>query len=163
MSKFLRPNCTRSRWTISISDRVRQVKGGSVSWTKQSVVGWTRTDDRDGTPLKPSSRIGNLLGKVLELLVESRTPPTLLLFLLKLLLVTKLVPTLTVTRLVELHLCGFSDKLDILGLLLAKHDGVLEVYVDDDDELVLGGLEEQVLHVTEKDVDLGRVVAMDIA
>jgi hypothetical protein len=31
---------------------------GSVSWTRQSVVGCTRTEERDGTPLKPSSRYG---------------------------------------------------------------------------------------------------------
>lgn len=57
-SKFLRPNCTRSKWAISISLSVITRKGGSDRWTRQSVVGCKRTLDRNGTPLKPSSRKG---------------------------------------------------------------------------------------------------------
>ena len=35
---------------------------------------------------------------------------------------------------------------------LSNHDGCLEVYVDDDEELVTTGLEEEVLDVREQDV-----------
>ena len=37
-------------------------------------------------------------------------------------------------------------------LLLSDHDGCLEVYVDDDEELVVTRLEEEVFDVREQDV-----------
>lgn len=58
ISKFFNPNCTRSKWAISISLKVMIKKGGSDKWTRQSVVGCNKTFDRNGTPVKPSSRNG---------------------------------------------------------------------------------------------------------
>jgi hypothetical protein len=45
---------------------------------------------------------------------------------------------------VHAHLCV---ELDIVGLLLADHDGILQVEVDQRDHLVLGWLEECVFDV----------------
>ena len=45
---------TRSRCTISTSESVMTVNGGSVRYTRQSVVGCSRTFVRWPTPLKPS-------------------------------------------------------------------------------------------------------------
>jgi len=59
-----------------------------------------------------------------------------------------------VTRLVELHFCGFAVELDILCLPLANHNRVVQVTVDDNDEFLLGGLEEEVLNVAEENIDL---------
>ena len=57
-SKFLRPNCTRSRCAISISAKVTTKNGVSVKLTRQSVDGNSKTFDRKGTPLKPKFRNG---------------------------------------------------------------------------------------------------------
>lgn len=58
ISKFFNPNCTRSRCTISTSDKVITVNGNSEIWIRQLVVGSRATIDLWGTPLKPSSRKG---------------------------------------------------------------------------------------------------------
>lgn len=86
--------------------------------------------------------ICDLLGKVLELFIECRSSPALFLLLLELFLVTELVAALTVTGVIELHFCSFADELNILGFLLAQHDGVFEMNVDDDNEFMLRRLEE---------------------
>lgn len=55
-SKFLRPYWIRSRWATSTSARVTTRKGGSIRWTRQSVVGCISTLVLNGTPMNPSSR-----------------------------------------------------------------------------------------------------------
>jgi len=59
---------------------------------------------------------------------------------------------LPVTRLVKLHFSGFAVKLHVLRLLLADHDGIHEVDVNEDDEFVCAWLEEEMLDVAEQDV-----------
>ena len=46
-----------------------------------------------------------------------------------------------------------GEELDVVRLLLADHDRVLEVDVDDDRDLALARLEERVAHVRVHDVD----------
>lgn len=57
-SNCLSPYWTRSREAISISDNVTTRNGGSVRWTKHSVVGCKRALMRNGTPSNDSSRKG---------------------------------------------------------------------------------------------------------
>lgn len=110
-----------------------------------------------------SACISNLLGVVLELLVQLGPPPPLLLLGFKLLFVAISVLSLSVPSLVETLLGGFSVELHVLGLLLADHDGIDQVDVDDDDEFVLARLEEEVLDVAEQNVDSLRVHAVSVA
>ena len=57
-SNCLSPYCTRSRDAISISESVTTKNGGSVRWTRHSVVGCNRAAMREGTPSKDNSRKG---------------------------------------------------------------------------------------------------------
>lgn len=50
-------------------------------------------------------------------------------------------------------LAHFRVELDINVLFLAKHDGVLQVEVEQDDHLAVARLEEGVLYVVVQDVD----------
>lgn len=61
-------------------------------------------------------------------------------------------PALLVPSLVERGVGRLAEELDVLGLLLADHDRMLEVHVQDRDELLVTRLEEQVLDVAEEDV-----------
>jgi hypothetical protein len=97
-------------------------------------------------------RLGDALGKRLKLLVELGPTLTLLLLELNLVLVAVAVLALAVARLVKGDVGRLADKLDVLGLLLANHDGRLEVDVDNDNELVVARLEEEVLDVAEQEV-----------
>ena len=99
------------------------------------------------------ARVGDAFGESLELLVERHSAATFFLLLLELFLVSISMAALAVASLVELHLGGLAVKLQILGLALADDDGISEVHVDDNDELLLTGLEEKVLDVRKKNVD----------
>ncbi len=59
----------------------------------------------------------------------------------------------SVAGLVECDVGSFAIELDVLCLLLADHDRVLEMHVQDDDQFEDRWLEEQVLDVAESDVD----------
>ena len=85
-----------------------------------------------------------------EQLVEFSTTPSLFLLLLKLLFVAITMFPLPIAGFIELHVGGLAEELHVLGLLLANHDRVDEVQMDNDDQLVLAWLEEQVLDVVEQ-------------
>lgn len=61
---------------------------------------------------------------------------------------------LPISRLVELHVRSFSVELDVLSFFLPYHDGIFEMYMDDDDQFACARLEEEVLHVAEKHIDI---------
>jgi hypothetical protein len=105
----------------------------------------------------------NLLGKVEEELVEFGAAATFLLFLFKLFFVAVPMLTLSITGFVELHFCCLAEELHVPGLPLANHDGVDQIQVNDDDELVLRRLEEQVLDVVEEDIDLIVAIGVDVS
>ena len=97
--------------------------------------------------------ICNLLRKALEVTVQLCSPPTFLLLGFELIFVTIAILPLAIASLVELDVGCFPVELNILGLLLVAHDdGIFEMYVDDDNELMLARLEEEVFDVGEKDV-----------
>src|SRR3569833_3699558 len=101
-----------------------------------------------------ASGFGDLLGKRLEEAIELGAAAALLLLGLELILVAVPVLALPIARLVELDGGSLSVELDILRLHLVANDyGVLEMDVDDDDELVLAGLEEQMADVGEENID----------
>jgi hypothetical protein len=103
--------------------------------------------------LAPAS-LGDLLGEALEETVELCATPTFLLLGLEFILVAVAIFPLAISSLVKLYVRGFAVELDVLGLLLAAHeDGVLEMNVNDDDELVLAWLEEEVADVGEQHID----------
>ena len=61
---------------------------------------------------------------------------------------------LSVAGLVELNVGSLTVELNILRLLLvANNDGILEVNVDNDDQLVCAGLEEKVANVGKQNVN----------
>lgn len=97
-------------------------------------------------------RLGDLVREGLEVLVQVGPPLPLLLLTLQLVLVVVVLPPLLVSGLVEAGIRRLAEELDVLGLLLADEDGVLEVDVEDDDELRVARLEEKMLHVAEEDV-----------
>lgn len=98
--------------------------------------------------------IGYLLGKGLEFPVQCSSAAPL--FLLRLefffIAVTMLAPT--VAGLIELHIRSLAIELDILGLSLTDHDRRLQMNMDNNDHLVSTRLEEQMLHVAEKDINM---------
>jgi hypothetical protein len=103
--------------------------------------------------LAPAS-LGNLLGKSLELPVQLGAAAALLLLGLELVLIAVPVLALPVASLIELDVCRLSVELNILRfLLVADDDGVLQVNVNDYNQLVIAGLEEDVPDVGEQDVD----------
>lgn len=104
----------------------------------------------------------DLLCERQEQLVEFSTAASLLLFLLEFLFVTVAMFPLPIAGFIELHVGGLAIELHVLGLLLANHDWVDEVQMDDDDQLVLAWLEEQVLDVVEQQVDLRPIAAVDV-
>lgn len=63
-SNCFNPYWTRSSEAISISDRVTTKKGGSVRWTKHSVVGCNRALVRNGTPSNDNSLNGTSNSRV---------------------------------------------------------------------------------------------------
>jgi hypothetical protein len=98
--------------------------------------------------------ICNLLGKCLELTVK-RSPATSF-FLLSLKLLFIAIPVLppAVASFVKLHLGGLAVELDIPSLSFSNHDRRLEVHMDKDNQLMCTGLEEEMLNVAEKHVDM---------
>lgn len=101
-----------------------------------------------------STGFRNLLGEALEQTIELRTSAALLLFCLELVFIAVSVLALTVARLVELDVSRLPVELDISRLLLvANDDRVLEIDMDNNNELMLAGLEEQMADVGEEDVD----------
>ena len=99
------------------------------------------------------SRLGDLLGKILEFSIQRSSASSLLLFGFKLLLIAVSVFALAITRFVKLNVGSLTVELDILGLLLSKNNGILEMNVDDDNELMGAWLEEEMLDVVEQDID----------
>ena len=99
------------------------------------------------------ARLGNLLSKGLECAIKLGTTSSFVLLSLKLLFIAKSGLSFSVSSLIELDVGSFAVKLNILGFLLSNHNGVLEMYVDDDNQLVLTRLEEEMLDVAEEDVD----------
>lgn len=96
----------------------------------------------------------NLLGEALEQTIELRTSAALLLFCLELVFIAISVLALTVSRLVELDVSRLAVELDISRLLLvANDDRVLEIDMDNNNKLMLAGLEEQMADVGEENVD----------
>ncbi|KAI6752623.1 hypothetical protein HG530_013375 [Fusarium avenaceum] len=97
--------------------------------------------------------LGNLLSKALEQSVQISSPTSFFLLCLKFILITVSVFSLAVTRLIKLDVCRFSVELNILCLLLVtNNDWIFEMNVNDDNQLMLAGLEEQVFNVGEQNV-----------
>ena len=96
----------------------------------------------------------DLVGKVLELLIESYPTSTFLLLLFKFLLIMLSVLALAISRLVELHIGSLSVELNVLRFFLPDHDGIFEMNVNDNDQLVLARLEEQMLDIAEEQIDV---------
>lgn len=63
-----------------------------------------------------------------------------------------IVPPTAVASLVDGGIDHLSVELDIQGLLLVQHDGVLQAHMDDHQHLLLTGLENEVLDVAEDDI-----------
>lgn len=101
---------------------------------------------------KSTHRLGNLLGVMLELLVQSLPAFPLLLLQLDFVLIAVSILPLPVSCLVKLDVGSFSVYLDVLGLLLANHNRGLQVHVNDHDHFVVARLEEEVLDVAEEDI-----------
>jgi len=59
---------------------------------------------------------------------------------------------LLVSSLVERGIGNFSEELNVLCFLLADDNRTFEVNVNDDDELIVAGLEEEMFDVAEEDV-----------
>ena len=103
--------------------------------------------------------VDNLLAKLLEILLVPASLVTLALLLLELVLV---VNVHTATAVVVCQGAGhLAVKLDVGYLLVAHHDGVLQVHVQNSDELVLAGLVDQVLDVAKQDVFFGGCFLLD--
>ena len=60
----------------------------------------------------------------------------------------------SVSSLIKLHVCSFSVELDILGFLLPDHDGILQVDMDDDNQLMSTWLEKKMLDVGKEDINI---------
>lgn len=105
-----------------------------------------------GRAYRVGSGFGNLLSECLHLLVKSSPSLPLLLLHLNFILVPIAVLSLSVSGLVELHICSFTEELNVKGLLFPNDDGRLEMQVNDGKEFVVTGLEEEVLDVAEQDV-----------
>jgi hypothetical protein len=71
---------------------------------------------------------------------------------LNLILVTVAVLSLPVTGLIELHIRGFTEELNVKSLLLSDDDGRLEMQVNDGEKLVVTRLKEEVFDVAEQDI-----------
>src|SRR4051812_21944771 len=100
------------------------------------------------------SSLLDLPREVKEFLVELGSPASLLLLSFELLLIAISVLPLPVASFIELHLRRFAVELHVLGLLLADHDWVDKMHVDDDYQLVLARLEEKMLDVAEEHIDV---------
>ena len=130
-----------------------QAIGGRLHENVRAV--WNTTEPKiaewnvDGNALIRTSGC-DLVGEVLKFFVKSNSTSAFFLLLLEFFLVMRAMFALAISGLVELHVSGFSIELHIFGFFLPDHDRVLEVDVDDDDEFVLAGLEEKMLHVAEE-------------
>ena len=98
------------------------------------------------------------LSESFEMLVEGGALPALFLLLFKFFFIAETVFSAAVSRLIECHVGGFFVELDVFGFLLADKDRVFEVQVDYYDEFMGAGLEEEVFHVAEEDVDFAAAV-----
>jgi hypothetical protein len=97
--------------------------------------------------------LGNLLSECLKLSIEVGAASAFLLLGFEFFFVTTSVLSLSVPRLVELNVGSFSIELNILCLLLANQNGVLQMDVNYDNQFVLTRLEEQMLDVAEENID----------
>jgi len=101
-----------------------------------------------------AASLGNLLGKGLEEAIQFRSSAAFLLLRLEFVLVAIAVLPLAVSGLIKLDIRGFSVELDIFCLLfVANDDGILEMNVNDDNQLVLARLEEKVADVGKQNVN----------
>jgi hypothetical protein len=100
------------------------------------------------------SGVGNLFSKRLELTVERGSASSLFLLSLKLFFITIPVLASAVASFIKLHLGGLAVELDIPSLSLSNHDGVLEMYMNKNNQLMCAGLEEEMLDVAEEYVDV---------
>ena len=96
--------------------------------------------------------LANLLSIALEFTVELLSPLAFHLFQFQLVFVTISELALPVACLVKLYIGRLTVELHVLRLLLAYHDWRLEVQVNEDNELLVAGLEEKMLDVREQDV-----------
>ncbi len=88
----------------------------------------------------------------MEFLVQQSTAPALFLLSGKFILIAIIDSASAVTRLVKAGIRHLAVELDILGLLFANHDGVLEVDVQKDEKLSITGLEEQMLNIRKQNI-----------
>lgn len=98
--------------------------------------------------------VSDLLGERLEFPVEGRSTPPFFLLCFELLFVPKAMLASAIASLVKLHFRGFPIELNVSRLPLANHDGCLQVDVNQDNHFMSAGLEEQMLHVAEKHIDV---------
>jgi hypothetical protein len=92
--------------------------------------------------------LGNLLGKALEKSIQLGTAATFFLFGLKLVFVSIAVFSFSVSSLVKLNVSRFTIELHVLGLLLVAHDdGIFQMNVNNDNQLMLTRLEEKVFDI----------------
>jgi hypothetical protein len=99
----------------------------------------------------PSFR--DLLSESFELTIKICSSSSLLLLLLKFFFVAISELPFSISSLIKLDVRSFSIKLHILGLLLPNDNRILEMNMDDNNELVLAWLEEQMLNVTEENIN----------
>jgi len=90
--------------------------------------------------------VGDLLREFLELLVLLLSVTTLVFFRFNLIPVHS-TSAATVTRLVNGGVNNLSVKLDVMGFLLVDHDRVPQADVNQHKDLLLAGLENEVLDV----------------
>jgi hypothetical protein len=99
----------------------------------------------------PSFR--DFLRKCFKLAIQIRSASSLLLLLLEFFLVSVSELSLPISSLIELDIRCFSVKLDILSLLLADDNRVLEMDMDDNNQFMLTRLEKQMLDVAKEDIN----------
>jgi hypothetical protein len=95
----------------------------------------------------------DLLCEGFELSIEVSTTSSFLLLSLEFFFVAISILPLPVSGLVELDVGSFSIELNILCLLLADQNWVLQMDMDDDYQFMLARLEEEMLDVAEENID----------
>ena len=100
------------------------------------------------------ARICYLLRERLELAIKSCAPPSFFLFGLKFFLISISVLASAVSSFVKLHFSGLAIELNVPGLSFPNHDRCLQVNVNEDNQLMSTGLEEEMLDVAEKHINV---------
>lgn len=138
--------------------RLGQLDKSISGWLNQNIGSVWNTSESDFTERNVHidtfilSSISNLLCEGLELAIEGSSAAALLLFSLKFLLISESVLASTVASFIELHFSCLSVELNVSGLSFTNHDWCFQVYMDEDDQFMCTGLEEQVLDVAKEHI-----------